>query len=76
MEVISMNNNFVEQQLRDMSKTMKNIREMYGISQSHLANLMGVSRSVIADIEQEKRFPRCIPPCGHWEKGTATSSFI
>ena len=57
MEVISMNDNFVEQQLRDMSKTMKNIREMYGISQSHLANLMGVSRSVIADIEQEKRFP-------------------
>lgn len=52
-----MNDNFVEQQLREMSKTIKNIREIYGITQSHLANLMGVSRSVIADIEQEKRFP-------------------
>ena len=49
--------NFVELQLRAMSKTIKNVREVYGISQSHLAQLMGVSRSVIADIEQEKRFP-------------------
>lgn len=57
MEDFSMNDNFVEQQLREMSKTIKNIREIYGITQSHLANLMGVSRSVIADIEQEKRFP-------------------
>ena len=55
-----MNDNFVEQQLREMSKTMKNIREIYGISQSHLANLMGVSRSVVADIEQEKRFPELV----------------
>ena len=52
-----MNDNFVEQQLREMSKTMKSIREIYGISQSQLAELMGVSRSVVADIEQEKRFP-------------------
>ena len=52
-----MNDDFVEQQLREMSKTMKSIREIYGISQSQLAKLMGVSRSVVADIEQEKRFP-------------------
>ena len=28
-----MNDNFVEQQLREMSKTIKNIREIYGMEE-------------------------------------------
>lgn len=55
-----MKDDFVELQLHDMSQAIKNVREIFGISQSKLATLMGVSRSVIANIEQEKRFPEMV----------------
>lgn len=46
-----------QKDLHNLGRLIKELREMCSLSQTRLANLAGVSRCVISDIEQEKRFP-------------------
>lgn len=46
-----------EKEMHNLAKTIKELRELFKLSQTRLARLMGVNRSVIADIEQEKHLP-------------------
>lgn len=49
-----------QKHLHNLGKLIKELREMCGLSQTRLAKLAGLSRSVISDIEQEKRFPNAL----------------
>lgn len=46
-----------ETELHNLGKLIKELRELFKLSQTGLAKLLNVSRSVIADIEQEKHLP-------------------
>lgn len=52
-----MKNTIYQTELHDLSEYVKGLRELFKMSQTRLSKLTGVSRSVIASIEQEKRFP-------------------
>lgn len=52
-----MSNKTYQKELQKLSRTIKELRELFRLSQTRLAKLAGVSRGVIADIEQKKRFP-------------------
>lgn len=52
-----MPNQDFQNELHNLGKLSKDLREMFKLSQTRLGKLAGVSRSVIADMEQEKRFP-------------------
>lgn len=47
-------------ELHNLGKITKELRELFRLSQTRLAKLAGVSRSVISDIEQEKHFPSAL----------------
>lgn len=55
-----MPNKTYQKELHNLGKLSKELRELYQLSQTRLAKLAGVSRSVIADIEQEKHFPNAL----------------
>lgn len=47
-------------ELHNLAETIKELRELFKLSQTRLGKLTGVNRSVIAGIEQEKRFPNML----------------
>ena len=49
-----------ETELHNLGKLIKELRELFKLSQTGLARLLNVSRSVIADIEQEKHLPNIL----------------
>ena len=49
-----------ETELHNLGKLIKELRELFKLSQTSLAKLIGVNRSVIADIEQEKHLPNIL----------------
>lgn len=55
-----MSNQAYTQDLIQLGKTIRDLRELFKMSQTRLAKEAGVSRCVIADIEQEKRFPNTL----------------
>ncbi len=42
---------------RGLGKCIKDLREFLGFSQTRLAELAGISRTVVADLEREKHMP-------------------
>lgn len=44
-------------ELHNLAKISKELRELFKLSQTRFAKLLGVNRSVIAAIEQEKHLP-------------------
>ena len=50
-----MPNQDFQNELHNLGKLSKDLREMFKLSQTRLGKLAGVSRSVIADMEQEKQ---------------------
>jgi DNA-binding XRE family transcriptional regulator len=49
-----------ETELHNLGTLIKELRELFKLSQTGLAKLLNVSRSVIADIEQEKHLPNIL----------------
>lgn len=52
-----MTNQFHSVELHNLSVKFKDLREIFKLSQTRFAKMLGVSRSQIAGIEQEKRLP-------------------
>ena len=52
-----MQNQSFENELHNLAETILELRELFKLSQTRFAMLLGVNRSVIADIEQEKHLP-------------------
>ena len=44
-------------ELHNLAEIFKELRELFKLSQTRFAQLLGVNRSVIASIEQEKHLP-------------------
>ena len=44
-------------ELHNLAETIKELRELFKLSQERLGKMTGLSRSVIGDLEQERRFP-------------------
>jgi len=49
-----------ETELHNLGKLTKELRELFKLSQTGLAKLLNVNRSVIADIEQERHLPNVL----------------
>lgn len=54
-----MNNN-LQKIPNGLGKSIRDLREIFGFSQSDLARRAGISRDVISSLEQEKRIPHII----------------
>lgn len=52
-----MQNQTFKNELQNLAEIIKELRELFKLSQTRFAKLLGVNRSVIAAIEQEKRLP-------------------
>lgn len=52
-----MKNQTFKNELHNLAEIFKELRELFKLSQTRFAQLLGVNRSVIASIEQEKHLP-------------------